>query len=386
MRVLHVINSTNPAGGGPIESIIQAHRVLSALGHEFEIVCVDPTDSPWLADLPIRTTALGPAATAYRYSPRLVPWLGSEAHRFDAAIVHGIWLHPSFAAWRVLRPARVPYFIYTHGLLDPAFKRVFPVRHLKKSLSWKIVEHRVVRDARAVFFTCEEERDLAVQSFTPYQAHPAIVPYCVGEPPGDSEAQKRLFLDRFPMLHAKRSMLFLSRIHPKKGCDLLITAFAEVARSDPSLHLVMAGPDSIGWRKTLEQAARDLGMEGRITWTGMLSGDLKWGAFRSAEAFVLPSHQENFGIAVVEALACGTPVLITTRVNIWREIVLDGAGTADADTPEGVERLLKAWLARTPAGRKQMSERARLCFNTRFRSEEAAANLLRVLQAHGVEG
>ena len=127
-------------------------------------------------------------------------------------------------------------------------------------------------------------------------------------------------------------------------------------------------------------------MTDRITWTGMLSGDLKWGAFRSAEAFVLPSHQENFGIAVVEALACGTPVLISNRINIWREIIADGAGVAEDDTAEGILRLLKAWLARTPGERKKMSECARLCFNTRFRSEEAAANLLRVLRAHGVRG
>ena len=386
MKILHVINSTTPTGGGPIESIIQANRVLSAQGHECEIVCVDSPDSPWLADLPVRTTALGPAHGKYRYSPRVLPWLRREAHRFDCAIVHGIWLYPSLAAWRALRCSPIPYFVYAHGLLDPVFRSVFPLKHLCKILSWKLVEHRVVRDARAVFFTCEEERNLAAQSFRPYQANPAIVPYCVGEPPGDPEAQKNLFLDRFPELHAKRSMLFLSRVHPKKGCDLLIRAFAETATRDPQMHLVMAGPDVQGYKAALEEHASRFNLKDRITWTGMLSGDLKWGAFRSAEVFILPSHQENFGIAVVEALACGAPVLISNRINIWREIVANDAGLADDDTLEGTVRLLRAWLAKTPGERKQISERARLCFNTRFRSEEAAANLLRVLRAHGVKG
>ena len=379
MRILHVINSTTPTGGGPIESIIQANRVLSAQGHVFEIVCVDTPDSPWLSDLPIKTTALGPARGKYRYSPRLLPWLRREAHRFDCVIVHGIWLHPSLAVWSALRGSSIPYFVYVHGLLDPVFRQVFPLKHLYKTLSWKLVERRIVRDAQAVFFTCEEERNLAARSFKPYQVNAAIVPYCVGEPPGDPEVQKRAFLSRFPELHAKRSMLFLSRLHPKKGCDLLLSAFAQFAAADPALHLVMAGPDSVGWRKSLEQEARSVGIEGRISWTGMLSGDLKWGAFRSAEVFVLPSHQENFGIAVVEALACGTPVLISKRINIWREIADDRAGLVEEDSLAGTKALLRKWLGLSQTEFNGTRKRAQACFAKRFQSEKAAETLLRAL-------
>lgn len=384
MNILHVINSSNPAGGGPIESIAQAHLALHQAGHRFEIVCLDPPDAAWLKNFPLSVHATGPALSRYRYSPRLVPWIRAHAARFDCAIVHGVWRFPSLAAYRALRGTGVPFFLYTHGMLDPAFRTLFPVRHAIKSLWWKTVEYRVVRDARAVFFTCEEERRLAHESFKPLECRDALVPYCVGEPPGDPEVQKQSFLQRFPQLRAGRFILFLSRIHPKKGCDLLIRAFAEAAAGTPDTRLAMAGPDPVGWADELRNLAERLGVADRITWTGMLSGDLKWGAFRSADVFVLPSHQENFGIAVVEALSCGVPVLTTDRVNIWREIQADGAALIGRDTSEGAKRMLEEWLGLDQKKRETMRGNARTCFAARFRSAEAAANLLAVLREHGV--
>jgi glycosyltransferase involved in cell wall biosynthesis len=107
---------------------------------------------------------------------------------------------------------------------------------------------------------------------------------------------------------------------------------------------------------------------------------VKWGAFHAAEAFVLPSHQENFGVAVVEALACGVPVLISNRVNIWREVVCDGAGLADTDDLAGTTRLLRRWLGTAPAEREKMRERARRCFAERYEIGRAAQRVIEVLQ------
>ena len=380
MNILQLIHSSAPTGGGPIESVLQSARALRPLGHEVELVCLDDPDGPWLADLGVTVHALGPARPGYRYAPRLAPWLRRELPRFDAAIVNGIWLYPSFAARRACLAAGVPYFVYTHGMLDPALRRVFPGKHAKKWLLWKLVESRVLRDARAVLFTCEEERRLAAQSFRPFQCRGEIVPYCVGEPPGDGATQARVFLDRYPELRDRRRLLFLSRIHPKKGGDLLVRAFASAAALDERLCLVMAGPDD-GAQPALARDARERGVAERILWTGMLTGDMKWGAFHSAEAFVLPSHQENFGIAVVEALACGVPVLTSRRVNIWREIEADGAGWAAEDTQKETDSMLARWICEPEPARLAMRQAARLCFETRFRSAAAAARLLEVLGA-----
>ena len=121
--------------------------------------------------------ALGPARGRYAYTARLIPWLESNAPRFEAIIVEGLWQFHGFGVWRVLHSATTPYFVYPHGMLDPWFKRTYPLKHLKKWLYWPWAEYRVLRDARAVIFTCEEERRLARESFWLYSASEAVLPY-----------------------------------------------------------------------------------------------------------------------------------------------------------------------------------------------------------------
>src|SRR6185369_13539161 len=129
------------------------------------------------------------------------------------------------------------------------------------------------------------------------------------------------FFAAFPALKGRQFLLFLGRVHPKKGCDLLIRAFAKsLDKIAPDMDLVMAGPDQVNWVPELKALTKRLGVDNRVHWPGMLTGALKWGAFHSADALVLPSHQENFGIAVAEAMACCTPALISDKVNIWREV------------------------------------------------------------------
>ncbi len=383
-RLLHIISSADRTGGGPVEGIIQLNRALDGLGCSTEIVSTDEPDAPWVAQFPIHVFAVGGARLGYRYSSRLLPWLLRHAGQYDGMIVNGLWQYHGVAARRAARALGLPYFVYTHGMLDPWFKRAYPLKHLKKSLYWPWGEYRVLRDAAAVCFTCEEERLLARQSFALYKAREVVVSYGTAAPTGDPGAQREAFFAAFPTLQGKRLLLFLSRIHAKKGCDLLLEAFARVAASDPSLHLVMAGPDQTGLQAQLQAQARQLGIAARITWTGMLAGDLKWGAFRAAEAFVLPSHQENFGIAVAEALACSLPVLISNQVNIWREIEQDGAGIVAPDTEEGTAQLLHTWLALPKAEQQAMRERAVRCFAERFEITQAAKSLIHVLAQSGV--
>jgi glycosyltransferase involved in cell wall biosynthesis len=178
-------------------------------------------------------------------------------------------------------------------------------------------------------------------------------------------------------LHGKPYLLFLGRIHPKKGCDLLLEAFAKVA--DAGLQLVMAGPDETGWGSELKEQAGQLGISERVIWTGMLRGDAKWGAFYGSEAFVLPSHQENFGIAVADALACGVIPLISDKVNIAPDVAADGAGLMDTDSVEGTIRLLTGFQELNPEQRKQMRARAEECYRRRYALQNAAQEVYRAL-------
>jgi glycosyltransferase involved in cell wall biosynthesis len=390
LRILHSIRSVNPVGGGPIEGLKQMASLSAALGHSVDVVSLDDPNDPWVKTCPVPCHALGPAWLKYGYSSRLVPWLRSHAHTYDAVVVNGIWQYNAFGVWRALRNTAVPYFVYTHGMLDPWFKRSYPIKHLKKWFYWPWGDYRVLRDASAVLFTCEQERLLARQSFWLYRCNEFVVNYGTSGPVGDPAQQVASFLARFPQLKDKRCLLFLGRVHVKKGPDLLLRAFAQVLRDFPpaltrDLHLVMAGPNDHDFGAEMRQLSVDLRIDHRIVWTGMVTGDMKWGAFRVAEAFILPSHQENFGISVAEALACSLPVLISDQVNIWREIAEDGAGLVEKDDLPGTIHLLERWLNTSPAERLAMGRKAKASYHLRFSADEAAASLIRVIERFGLK-
>lgn len=382
MKLLHILSSVNPDGGGPTEGVRQRGIRLTEKGHTVEVVSLDDAAEPFVREFPLTVHALGPAQGSYRYSDRLVPWLLAHAREYDAVVVNGMWQYHSFGAWRALQRLRVPYFVFTHGMLDPWFKTTYPLKHLKKWLYWPWADYRVLRDARAVLFTSEEERLQARKSFWLYRATEQVIAYGTRTPPADAAALREKFLAAHPGLRGRRILLFLSRIHEKKGCDLLVRAFATAAAGEPELHLVVAGPDQTGWLVRLQSLAREQGVAGRITWPGMLRNDMKWGAFYAAEAFVLPSHQENFGIAVAEALGCGLPALISDKVNIWREVQSSGAGMVAPDTLEGTRGLLNQWLSLTPARRSAMGVAARELFMSRFTVDAMADGLLEVVHRY----
>jgi glycosyltransferase involved in cell wall biosynthesis len=380
MKLLRVIRSLNPNDGGPMEGVRQITPHLQGMGVFTTVASLDLPDAPWLQEQPFHAIGLGPVLGNYGYRPGLPSPIRALAEQHDAVIIHGTWQYHAFATWRALHDSEIPYFVYPHGMLDPWFKRTYPLKHLKKWTYWPWADYRVLRDARAVLFTTEQERQLAGQSFWLYQANEVVVGYGTSAPPPDAERQREVFLEAFPHLRGQRVLLFLSRIHPKKGVDLLIEAFAAVAPVDPLLQLVIAGPDQVAWQAALQQRAAELGLAKRITWPGMLSGDLKWGAFRSAELFCLPSHQENFGIVVAEALACGLPVAITEPVNISAEVAAAGAGLVHADTVAGTTGGLRQWLAMPSAQRLVMVQRGQRLFAEHFDFASVARNLVPVLE------
>jgi glycosyltransferase involved in cell wall biosynthesis len=377
MRLLHVISSIRASGGGPAEAVRSLSSVLQRAGHSAEVLSLDDPSDPEVQNFSLPVHALGPGRGTYAYARAAVPWLDRNRARYEAVIVHGLWQYHCFAAWRALARTTTPYYVFPHGMLDPWFKRRFPLKHLKKRLYWPWADYRVLRDARAVLFTCEEERQLAPQSFALYRARGVVTGLGTApSPPVDPSA----FLERFPQLHGKRILLFMGRLHPKKGCDLLLEAYATTLAGDPAWQLVFAGPDEVGWQATLAARAQELGIAERVLWTGMLRDQQKWGAFAAAEVFALPSHQENFGIAVAESLACGLPVLISHAVNIWREIAHCRAGLVAPDTIEGTTELLMRWQQLSDEDRAGMRQHARTCFARHFHIEQTAARLMQTIQ------
>jgi glycosyltransferase involved in cell wall biosynthesis len=394
MNILHIIHSVNPETGGPIQGILSSAGLLRDLGCQREILSLDSPSDPWVKSCPLKVYPLGirhrsyPAWRQkfrwlrYGYSPHLVPWLKANTHRYDAIIVNGLWNYGAFGSRRVLPQSNTPYFVYPHGMLDPWLKN-FPIKAFAKQILWWFSEGPLLAQARRVLFTTEEERIRARNIFWPYKCRETVVAYGSLDAPGDPETQQAAFRAQLPEIAGRRFLLFLSRIHPKKGCDLLIEAFAKVAAKDPDLDLVMAGPDSVGWKEELKSSAARFGLAHRIHWPGMVKGDAKWGAFRSCEAFVLPSHQENFGIVIAEAMSCARPVLTTLKVNTWREVRDCGGGLVSTDDVSGITELLDLFTDLSPKEKARMGQCARQGFLERFDMKTMAPQLLETFRVNG---
>jgi glycosyltransferase involved in cell wall biosynthesis len=381
MKILHVISSLNLEAGGVAQGVISITKFYNSCNVEPTVLSFDePEDALHETEhLSLVRMGKGKAGT-FSYHPKLVPWLKQYAYEYDAVIVDGLWQYHGYGVYKALKELNIPYYVFTHGMLDPWFKREYPLKHLKKYVYWFLAQFPVLKSAKAVLFTCEEEKLLARESFWPYSVREEIVGYGTSITNSAKTAKCGDFYNEYPELEGKRLFLFLSRIHEKKGCDLLIQAFAKVAKSNPDLHLVMAGPDQTGLQAALKKLAHDYGIENRITWTGMIKNKVKWGAMKAAEVFILPSHQENFGIAVAEALAVGTPVLISNKVNIWREIKEMNAGLVEDDTFEGTKKLIQAWLDLSDDEKKAIKQNTVPCYEQKFDIAQAAKNLIELIR------
>ncbi len=381
MKVLRVIASMDPKSGGPCQGIRYSAKATMDLGLITEVVCTDLPDAAYLGEDPFTIHAIGTKPNPWAYTPALADWLVENINRFNAVIVHGLWLYPSFATMKAIRElkrsgkATPNWFVMPHGMLDPYFQRA-PERRLKalrNSIYWQLIEKRVINEASGIFFTCEEEMNLAKKTFLGYRPRNTYnIGYGIEAPPLLSAEQVEEIRKTWGIAAGKNYLLFLSRIHPKKGLSMLIDAYRALSKDekwrDKLPHLVVAGP---GMETPYGAAIKTIVnnsefLKDRVHFAGMLSGGKKWGAFYGCEAFILPSHQENFGIAVAEALACGAPAIITDKVNIWRELEAGEAGIVGTDDEQGIKQALEKWLTCSDEEKSKMRQNAKTLFMQKF--------------------
>jgi glycosyltransferase involved in cell wall biosynthesis len=377
MNILRIISSINPAHGGVAATVKESSCELERQGHRVTVLTLDSPSDPWVNKYPVELVALGPGTLGgYRFTLKLNRWLDVHASAFDVTLIEGLWQYGSLGASWTLRRRKMPYVVVPHGMLDPWFKHQFPYKHLKKLVYWLLAEYWVIKGARLTLFTAKDELLSARNSFALYQANERIASLGIRVPEVDLEKAKIKFLASKPKLRNKRLILFLGRVHPKKGLELLLQAWAESLSASSDFHLVIAGPCDNTYQCQLKQRIRTLGIEESVSWLGMVNGMEKWGVLGAAELFVLSSYQENFGIAVVEALASGTPVLISNRVNIWREIEASRAGLVCNTNANDVAKALRRWLALSSSERAAMGTNAVECFENEFRLDKAVAILV----------
>ena len=290
-------------------------------------------------------------------------------------IAHGMWQWPGVVAYNNWQKKDIPYLVYPHGMLDPWFKKAYPLKHLKKQLYWWWRQGKILENAHAVCFTTEEERRLAQNTFWPYKCREIVTGLGVGVPPGEKNQQVAFFNKKFPQTRGKRILLYMGRIHPKKGLDLLLKAFARQKRSNDLLVIAAPISEDDAYYKTLCREFKDI--KGQILWTDMLEGDLKWGALRAADSLILPSHQENYGMVVAEACSVGTPVLISNKVNLYHEILAYDAGLVEEDTLAGVRRLMDYW---TNGDMHLKSQKALKCFREKLHISRTAEKIIQLFE------
>jgi glycosyltransferase involved in cell wall biosynthesis len=379
LKILHLIRSVDPEGGGPIEYARVMAQAHSGDGHESVFVTLDEPGQPFLSEFPFQVEATGPVRGLLRQAPAFGPRVAELMEGADAAVIHGLWTYATVGAYGEMKRAGFPWLVFTHGMLDPYFRKANPLKHGLKQIYWSLRLGRVLTEAHAVLFSCEEEQRLAKGAFVGHQDyHSKVLAFCASDqtlPQAQLVSGRAEFRALVPKLGDRPYLLFLSRIHPKKACDNLIDAFAAVADRHPDLDLVIAGPDQIGWTTELKAQAVRHGIAERIHWPGMVKGAAKSAAFADARAFVLPSHQENFGLVVAEALSVGTPVLISDKVNIWREVVTDKVGLAVRDTTAETTAMIDEFLSMPTNEVTVMRAACRLSYKKRFSVESAASEL-----------
>lgn len=321
MKVLHVIPSLSLKHGGPSVALPLMAKSLSALGVTVDIATTDDDGPGGRMRVPLVQPVLGVAGSTYYFRKQtefykvslpLARWLYQRIPDYDLVHVHALFSHTSLAAARAARSRGVPYIIRPLGLLNQ-----WGMEHRRpwlKRLSLRFLEGPVLRHASAMHYTSSEEQQQAEK--TGATAAGFVVPLGIDLESSRVEPEVGELCRRFPVLVSRRLILFLSRIDPKKGLDLLIPAFASVRESHPDALLVIAGEGDRSYVTRLKELVNQLGIVEDVVWAGQLSGALKQAALASARIFVLPSYSENFGIALVEALAAGCPCVTTDGVAV----------------------------------------------------------------------
>ena len=285
----------------------------------------------------------------YQMSIPLTRWLRKHVCEFDLVHIHALFSYASVAAACFAKSAGVPYVVRPLGTLNQWGMRN---RHrLLKKMSFGLIESRILRGAARVQFTSEQEaleaRLLGVDHNAIVIANP-VERSPLGVTPGG-------FRLAHPELDNRTIVLFLSRLDAKKGLDLLLPAFASVRRKHPDAILVIAGDGDAIFVADLKEQARRLGIDSEIIWAGFLQGETKNAVLADADVFVLPSYSENFGVAVVEAMGAGIPVIVSDQVGIHREVSEAEAGLVVQCVPEQLEIALTKMIAdrqlRTTMGR-----------------------------------
>jgi glycosyltransferase involved in cell wall biosynthesis len=364
VKILHIIPSVAASDGGPAKAVVEMCRDANRRGAEAEIYTTnldghgthqEPCGTP-IAVGGVRITYFPVTASIfYKISPGLAAALRKKIPECDVVHIHSLYQFPSTAAAYYSRKFGVPYILRPHGTLDPYLYQ----RHRGRKWLYELIfERRNLRDAAAVHFITKDEMLLARESGL--QFNPVVVPFGVELETTPRHRDRTAMELMWPEMAGKEIILFLGRVNFKKGLDILARAFGQIGRVRNDVILVIAGPDIEGYGAQVRAWLADEGVADKTIFTGMLTGERKEAILAGASTFALPSYTENFGIAIVEAMAAGIPVVVSRAVNICESVRLFEAGFVVSHSPDelalALQRLLDdpALAQRTGDGGKRL--------------------------------
>jgi glycosyltransferase involved in cell wall biosynthesis len=346
LRILHVIPSLRQGAGGPTTACVALCEALAARGNSAHILTTDAggffTDSEH--SFSGRAVA-GPSITYYRTLPPrqyelslgLIRRLKAEVPRADVVHIHALY-RPHLVAARYAMRSEVPYFVQPHGVFNPYHRKE---RAAQKAIFDLLVGRRYYRHAARFVYASGEECQNAKAAGV--GAKSVVIPWGVGKEFLSTPKVSQLFA-RYPDLQSKRLITFLGRLTAKKGLEVVVEAFAAIAGQHQAAHLVVAGPDEDGTGMTAQRQVRALGLSGRVSFLGLVTGDHKVELLQGSSGFVLPSRDESFGVAVAEAMAAGTPVVVTPEVAVHGAVEKAQAGFVVPRKPAAVSQALDRLL------------------------------------------
>lgn len=319
-RWLHVVTHLDPKYGGLSSAVPALGQALSERTNcrvEIAAFCAPGEHFEPSAFSAANLSYWPQGRGSWLHNQRLKSSFAQRIAHVDGIHIHGLWEQSTIEACRAATAAGKPYVVSAHGMLE---RWALRNKRLKKMLYAALIERSNVRGAACrLALTHAEAAD--------YERFGCVGPAAV-IPNGVTLPELRdpePFFAEFPELRGQRLILFLGRLHPKKGVDLLLRAWTEVATRHREAHLVIAGPDSEGTLARLESIVAEHRLQGQVTFTGMLRNQMKWSALAAAEAFTLPSHSEGLSMSTLEAMGMGLPVIITRQCNL-PEVQQHGAG------------------------------------------------------------
>jgi glycosyltransferase involved in cell wall biosynthesis len=364
IKLLRIIPTLDPSFGGPSFATIESSIILSQKGVKVDIITCDSTNKSFKKLKDIRIINFGPNYLGnYRLNFKIYNWLKKNRDKYDIFIVHGVWTYLSLIARLLIKNK---YFIFTHGQLDPFFSKNF-LKVIKKKLYWFFFEKSNLLQSKKVLVTSKKEIKFLKNTFVNTDGIKfKKIQYGIVKENFNKKKILSKFYKKFKYLKNKNFYLFLGRYHEKKGCDILIESINNLKNEFNDV-ILMCGPlENSNYLKNLHNLIKKYNLEKKVILSDAIYGDLKWGAIVESKAMLLASHGENFGVALVESLSLGKPVITTNKVGISDDIIKYKAGIISNDDVASFTRNFKKFINYSKNKNKNMSINAIKCFNSNF--------------------